>query len=191
MIVSGPSGSGKSTICKVLGQHPQVWISISATTRRKRSYEEEGKHYYFLEKETFEEWIGEGRFIEHAEILNRYYGTPLAPVEEKVRDGRIVLLDIDIQGQAILKEKGLDCVSIFILPPNMEILEERLRSRKTEKEEEIQRRLDRAKKEMERASLYDYQVVNDDLPQAVERVCAILKIPGGKWIQEIEILKGW
>ncbi len=180
VIISGPSGSGKSTICRHLRKHPLVWMSISATTRPKRPREVNGQDYYFLDQKTFEKWIQENKFVEYAKVIDHYYGTPLVPVEEKVSEGKIVLLDIDIQGHEIIKEKGvleqkgIPSISIFILPPSMEELEKRLRDRKTEKEEEIQKRLQRARKEMEKASQYDFQVLNDDVNRATQKVCDII-----------------
>lgn len=174
VILSGPSGCGKSTICRRLLEMPRVWLSVSATTRARRPGEVDGVDYYFLSREEFERRIAEGKFIEYAYFFDNYYGTPIEPVLEKVAEGYICVLEIDICGQEILKRKGVSCISIFIAPPSLEVLEQRLRARSTEGEAEIAKRLGRAREEMERASLYDYVVVNDDLDRAVEEVYRII-----------------
>ena len=176
IIVSGFSGSGKGTITRELvRRYPDRYaLSVSATTRKPREGEEDGVHYFFLSKEEFEEWIREGKFLEHACYVGNYYGTPAAYVEEKLDEGENVILEIEIQGAMQVKKKMPDSLLVFITPPSAEILEERLRGRGTESEESIRARLAQAVKEAEGCEAYDYLVVNDDLEDSIRRLHEIV-----------------
>jgi guanylate kinase len=174
IIVSGPSGCGKSTIVRRLLDE-KAWplrLSVSATTRKPRTGEVDGVHYHFWTVERFLQERDAGRFLEWAEVVGNYYGTPADEVTAYRDQG--VLLDIDVQGQAQVKKKCPDAVSIFVRTTHFHTLEERLRKRHTETEEAIQRRLANARIELARADEYDYQVINDDLETALASMRAIL-----------------
>lgn len=175
IVLSAPSGCGKGTIMKqILDADRNIKLSISATTRAPRAGEVDGEDYFFLSRTEFEEMIQKGDMLEHAEYAGNLYGTPKGPVEIWSNEGNDVVLEIEVQGGAQIKEKMPDCVSIFILPPSMKELSRRLHKRGTEDEEVIQRRLALARSEMEHAEDYDYIVVNDDLKTAVEDVKKII-----------------
>ena len=174
LVISGPAGAGKGTVVSRLVKDKNIRLSISATTRPPRGKEENGREYYFYEREQFEKLISENGFIEYAQYLENYYGTPKRPVEEWREEGKDVILEIEVQGCEKVKNSVPDCISIFIMPPSMEILEKRLRGRGTETEENIQKRMKRAKEELALAKNYDYVVVNDTLGDCVENVKAII-----------------
>jgi guanylate kinase len=184
IILSGPSGVGKSTIVARLLANPPVplRLSVSATTRRRREYEINGKHYHFWTRESFQDGIATGAFVEYAEVFGQYYGTPRTEVEPYREQGLGVLLDIDVQGAAQVRQKCPDTVSIFLRASSLDAAEElktleaRLRKRGTESEEAIQRRLSGARTELARAGEYDYQVINDNLERAVAEVSALISI---------------
>lgn len=176
VVISAPSGGGKGTILKELfARDPNLRLSVSATTRRPRPGEEHGKQYYFLSREEFEALIREGKMLEHAQYVGNYYGTPREPVEEWTSQGRDVVLEIEVQGGAQVKRLMPECVSIFIMPPSMRVLGERLRGRGTEDEATVQKRLEAAREEIPHAKDYDYVVYNDRLEDAVEEIQAILR----------------
>lgn len=176
LVVSAPSGGGKGTILKELfAQDDNLRLSVSATTRAPRPGEEHGKQYYFISREEFESLISQNKMLEHAEYVGNYYGTPRDPVEEWLAAGNDVVLEIEVQGGAQVKKLMPECVSIFILPPSMKILEERLRGRGTEAEETVQKRLSTARREIPQAKEYDYIVFNDRLEDAVDDIQAILR----------------
>lgn len=176
VVLSAPSGGGKGTILKELfSRDENLRLSISATTRKPRPGEEHGKQYYFISREEFEALIAEGRMLEHAEYVGNYYGTPKDPVVEWTGEGRDVVLEIEVQGGAQVKKLMPECVSIFILPPSMRVLGERLRGRGTEEESTVLKRLETARKEIPCAKDYDYIVYNDRLEDAVEDIRAILR----------------
>ncbi len=176
VVVSAPSGGGKGTILKELfARNDNLQLSVSATTRAPRPGEEHGKQYYFLSREEFEGLIDQGKMLEHAEYVGNYYGTPRDPVEEWLSRGRDVVLEIEVQGGAQVKKLMPECVSVFILPPSMKVLGERLRGRGTEAEETVQKRLAAARQEIPQAKEYDYLVFNDRLEDAVEDILAILR----------------
>ena len=176
IVFSGPSGSGKGTILHdVLEQNPSVMLSVSATTRSPREGEQEGVNYFFLSKNQFEQLIADGGMLEHACYCGNYYGTPRKPVEEALKNGKDVILEIEVQGALQIKQKFPECITVFILPPSMEVLESRLRRRQTEDEETIQKRLAKAKEELTFAKQYDYVVVNGELKTAVDDMQAILR----------------
>jgi guanylate kinase len=177
IVLSAPSGAGKTTITRrILEQHPsQVMFSISATTRAQRPGERDGVDYYFVSREKFEELITSGALIEYEEIFGNYYGTPASEIERTRQMGKRLLFDIDVKGGLSIRRKFPDdSILIFIAPPDMSVLERRLRDRKTEPEETIWRRLRRAGMEMSMASEYDHVVVNDDLESAVKQVERII-----------------
>lgn len=175
IIFSGPSGCGKGTLMKeLLARNDNVFLSVSATTRSPREGEQNGVHYYFLTKERFEELIAAEGMLEHACYCGNYYGTPKAAVEEKLNEGKDVILEIEVQGALQVMHKRPDAVSIFVLPPSAAELEHRLVGRNTEDRETIEKRLTQAKEEMKYAAQYDYAVVNDDLSEAVNELEAIL-----------------
>jgi len=178
-IISAPSGSGKSTLVNELRKFvPGLEFSISYTTRPPRGSEQNGREYHFISRQQFEEMIGRGEFLEHAEVFGNYYGTAKSVLEEARRRGNDVLLDIDVQGERQVKEKMPDAVSIFVLPPSRAELESRLRKRSISEnvrsEEVIRRRLDTARREIENYPNYDYILVNDRLEQSVDRLQAIV-----------------
>jgi guanylate kinase len=173
-VVSGPSGVGKGTLIgALLRRYPEAWLSVSATTRKPRPGEREGVDYFFLDEEEFLEGVRRGRFLEWAEVHGHLYGTPAEEVERKLSEGRDVFLEIDVKGALQVMEKVPEAVTVFIAPPSMEELEERLRRRGTEGEEEIDVRLRNAQQEAEFAPSFRYKLVNDRLDHAVEELCAI------------------
>ncbi|MBR6259722.1 MAG: guanylate kinase [Oscillospiraceae bacterium] len=175
-IVSGPSGVGKGTILgQVFSRLDNCWFSVSATTRDPREGEAHGVHYYFLTREEFIKQIEQDEFLEYAEYVGNYYGTPRSTITEHVEAGYNVFLDIEVQGSEQVCRKMPEAVSIFIIPPSIEALAERLRGRNTDSEEKIRARIKRAEEEIALAPNYDYTVVNDDLETAVNEVLAIIE----------------
>jgi guanylate kinase len=175
IVFSAPSGGGKTTIVKMLHKkYPQTVISVSATTRPKRPGERDGVDYYFLTREEFERKIKEGKFLEYEEVHGNYYGTLKEVVDNHVRDDRVVLFDIDVNGALSIKKHYPNAILIFIKPPSEEVLVERLKKRHTETEESIRRRLQRLPYEYEQAKKFDYVVVNDDLEQTLKQVEEII-----------------
>ena len=182
VVISAPSGGGKGTILKELfAKDDNLVLSVSATTRSPRPGEEHGKQYYFLQKEEFEELISQGKMLEYAQYVGNYYGTPREPVEQWMAQGKDVVLEIEVQGGAQIKKLMPGCVSIFILPPSMEVLEKRLRDRGTEEDATVRKRLEKAREEIPHAKDYDYVVFNDRLEDAVEDLRAILRAEKRKY----------
>lgn len=176
VVVSGPSGCGKGTVLgRLLKEDPNVFYSVSATTRAPRPGEVDGVHYFFLSKEQFEEKIKTGGMLEYANYVGNYYGTPSQAVEDQRSLGHDVILEIEIQGAMQVKAKCPDAVMVFVSPPSMEELKRRLIDRKTESEEVVNNRLKTAEKEMKAISKYDYVVVNDEVENAVSSLKAILQ----------------
>lgn len=174
-IISAPSGSGKSTLVNEVRQIvPGLDFSVSYTTRDPRGSEQNGREYFFVSRSEFEEMIGRDEFLEYAEVFGNYYGTARRFLREAEVNGHDLLLDIDVQGAEQLKKKTPDAVSIFILPPDRQKLEWRLRSRGLDAEHVIQRRLVTASREIENYSKYEYILVNDRLEESVETLKAIL-----------------
>lgn len=175
IILSGPSGSGKGTIVRqLLKQRDDTVLSVSVTTRAPRTGEREGVHYYFKTKQEFERLIENGELLEYAEYNGDYYGTPVKPVEKCVREGKNVILEIEVQGAEKVMDKREDIVSIFITAPSLTELERRLRRRGSETDASIEQRLKIARWELTRAFRYDYVVMNDKVHSAVERIQAII-----------------
>lgn len=175
LIVSGPSGVGKGTIVReVMRANPSLQFSVSATTRAIRPGEVEGKSYYFVTKERFEEMIAAGELLEHASYAGNYYGTPLKPVEEALAGGISVVLEIEVQGALQVMQRRPDVISVFIAPPSFDELKRRLAGRGDTPPEVAARRLQVAVQECQVAKQYQYTVVNDDLQRAVGALEAIL-----------------
>jgi len=176
-IISAPSGSGKSTLVnKLLKLVPNLDFSISYTTRPPRGAEKDGKQYHFVPREQFERMIQAGEFLEHADVFGNYYGTARRFLGEAEQKGHDLLLDIDVQGAAQIKQNLPDGVSIFILAPDFKTLELRLRHRSEDEEEVIQRRLATARREIENYDKYNYIVINDDLKESVECLMSIVQV---------------
>lgn len=178
LVLASPPGGGKTTVSRAIAeQDPQTLISVSATTRAMRPGEVDGTHYYFVSRENFEDMIAKGDMLEHALVYNNYlYGTPRAPVEKALSEGRDVLFDIDWQGNRKLSETAPDdVVSVFLLPPSWQALADRLHGRKQDSEEEIERRLGKARDEIAHYSEFDYVIVNNDLGDTIAQVRAILE----------------
>lgn len=175
IVVSGPSGAGKSTIIsRVMQKDPSIVFSISATTRTPRTGEANGVDYFFVTRERFHSMIENGELLEHAEYVGNCYGTPKAPVIESIETGKSVVFDIEVQGAAQIKAQCPEAILIFVVPSDFAQIEKRLRSRGTDSEEKIQRRLQTARREFARAQNYDYVVLNDDPDQAAEEMRSII-----------------
>lgn len=174
MVVSGPSGVGKGTVLKQISSFKGVAISISATTRKPREFEKDGVDYYFISREEFLENIKKEEMVEYNEYCGNFYGTIKSKLEELLKKNEIVLLEIDVNG-AFLISKKLDCVKIFLLPPNFNELKKRLILRGTETKENVEKRLKQAYLEMKNVYSYDYVVVNDEIKNAVEKIKSIAK----------------
>ena len=174
LIISSPSGGGKNTLINALiKQNNRVEHSISTTTRAKRAVERADDPYYFVTREEFEKMIAEDKFLEWAKVLDQYYGTTRAEVDRIFAKNHIAILDIDTQGAMQLKKKYPEVCTVFIEPPSLEILAERLRKRGTETEEQIQQRLTLARRELPHKSEYDHVIVNDILENALTRLMEI------------------
>ena len=162
IVVSGPTASGKSTLWHRLVQRSTVDFSVSATTRAPRKGEKDGYDYHFVSEEQFQEWVAEGAFLEHAEVHGKRYGTLRKHIESSLAKGHDIVLEIDVQGAVQLKDCDLPIISIFVKPPSLDVLRQRLRDRGTETEEQMNTRLAVVEKEMTYAKDYMFQVVNDD-----------------------------
>jgi guanylate kinase len=175
IVVTGPSAVGKGTICRALLQEaPDIRFSVSCTTRKARPGESHGVEYYFCTHEEFMQKAEQNELLEWAEVYGNYYGTPRQYVEEVTGAGQSVILDIDMVGARSVRERYPGAVSVFVIPPSMEALRQRIRGRGTESEEAVQRRLNEAPKWIEEGLNYDYVIVNDDLAAAVRHLRSII-----------------
>lgn len=175
LVVSGPSGAGKGTICKaLLERNPNIQISVSATTRSPRAGEVPGVNYHFLTKEIFEERIAAEGFLEHARVYDNYYGTPKDNVMAVLENGDDILLEIDIQGAMQVRDRMPDGIYVFILPPSMSELKNRIIKRGSETEESLNKRFNSAYQEIDFIKKYDYYIINDNLENAVYTLESII-----------------
>lgn len=175
IVVSGPSGTGKGTICKELIRRNDFWISVSATTRSPRNDEIEGKNYFFITKDAFENRIEKHDFLEYAQVYGNYYGTPKSSVLNKLENGIDVILEIDIQGALKVKDAYPEGIFIFILPPSMEELKNRIEKRGSETPESLLTRFRSAYEEINFVSKYNYAVINDKVDDAVKKIQCIIE----------------
>lgn len=175
-VISAASGTGKTTlVSRLVQQHPNVRVSVSHTTRPPRTGEVNGQHYYFVSEEEFVRLAGEGAFLEHAQVFGNYYGTSYESVQSMCEQGYDVILEIDVQGAQQVRQALPEALSIFILPPSLSVLEQRLRQRQTDSEEVIARRLSEAVDEIQQALTFDYVVSNRSLQQAEEELWCIFQ----------------
>ena len=189
LVVSGFSGAGKGTVIKeLLKEHDNYSLSISATTRKPREGEQDGREYFFKTKEQFEQMIAEDALIEHACYVGNYYGTPKSYVMERLEAGKNVILEIEIQGALKVKERFPDTLLLFVTPPSAGELERRLRGRGTETDEVIKSRLKRAVEEAEFMDRYDYILVNDDLETCVQEMHELIQAQRHKTSQNHEFI---
>ncbi len=171
IVLTGPSGVGKGTLMRsLLQRHPELYYSVSATTRSPRPGEVDGRHYYFISRSKFEQLVAQGEFIEWAEFAGNYYGTPRESVLNQIRAGKSVILEIELEGARQIRTSFPSALSIFILPPSFEELEHRIRSRGQDSPEAIANRLRRAQEEVKAADEFDMQIVNDDLQVALNSI---------------------
>ena len=176
LVVSGPSGAGKDTVVKYLMEaHPEIEISVSATTRAMRPGEEEGVNYYYMTNAQFEEKLARGEILEHVNYCGKYYGTPKSEVDRRIAAGTTVVLVIEVVGAANIKRMYPESTLVFILPPSMEELARRLRGRGTEDEAAVQKRLARAEEELREKDAYDFAIVNDDARRCAVELYEILR----------------
>ncbi|MEP3892193.1 MAG: guanylate kinase [Hellea sp.] len=176
VVLSSPSGAGKTTLTrKLLKENPDMAMSVSATTRQPRPGEKDGEDYYFISKNKFTDMVDDDEFLEYAKVFDNFYGTPRAPVEQALGDGRDVVFDIDWQGaQQLTQAAADDLVKIFILPPNMVELEKRLRTRAQDSDEVIAKRMSKSENEISHWPEYDYVIVNEDVGVAMEELRTIV-----------------
>lgn len=186
LVLSSPSGAGKSTLAGLLmGRVPNMWLSISATTRAPRPGEQDGREYHFLSDEKFQAMVDREEFLEWAKVFDHYYGTPLKPVEDAIGAGRDVLFDVDWQGARALRAADDEVVSVFILPPSHEELERRLRARAADSDDVIAKRMSKSASEISHWPEYDYVLVNRDIEETYRQLAAILRAERMKRIRQI------
>ncbi len=190
LVISGPSGAGKSSVVfKAIEGRDDVCFSTSVTTRDPRPGEQDGREYFFVKLERFLEMIKNDELLEHAEYVSNRYGTPRSYVQQRLDEGKNVVLDIEVQGARQVRRKMPEAVLIFIVPPSLEDLERRLRGRATDTEEAIQGRLNRARQEYREADFYDYLIVNDDLEKAAAQLNAIIEAEHCRFADWSDLLK--
>lgn len=171
IVLTGPSGVGKGTLMRsLLQRHPELYYSVSVTTRSPRPGESNGKNYYFISRSKFEQLVAQGEFLEWAEFAGNYYGTPREAVLNQVNSGQLVVLEIELEGARQIRRSFPDALSIFILPPSLNELEKRIRGRAQDAEDAIARRLRRAEEEIQAADEFDIQIVNDDFETALSAI---------------------
>ncbi len=188
-IISGPSGSGKDTVLKsVFKRVPDVKFSISSITRDMREGEMEGEKYNFVSRERFEQMLASDELLEHNVFLGNYYGTPKTPVINCIENGQDMFIEVDVNGAAQIRQKMPEAVSIFVMPPSLEVLKTRLCGRGTDNNEIIEKRLNEALREISQATEYDYIVVNDDLEKAVNDVVAIMSVDKFKTDRNLNLI---
>lgn len=191
IVLSGPSGAGKSTvIAQLLSERENIHFSVSYTTRSPRVGEEDGVNYNFVDKTEFERMIAANELLEYAMYVGNYYGTSLKVIRDKLEQGVDVLLDIEVQGAAKVKEKCPDAALIFVIPPSFEELSRRLHGRNTDNDEVIDGRLKQAREEYKQIPNYDYLVVNDKVPEAVKEIEAILLAHECRTQNRIHLVEG-
>ncbi len=196
VIISGPSGVGKGTIRKALFNVPDnnFCYSVSMTTRKPRDGEVDGQDYFFVSREEFERRIKENGFLEYAEFVGEYYGTPLDYIDKQMSEGKEVIVEIEVQGALQVKERLPEAVFVFIVPPSRKALVERLKNRGTDSDSKIKKRIDKAESEYSLAYKYDYIVVNDDVENAADRIYAIIRAEHAKTERSIhkynKLMKG-
>ncbi len=181
-VLSGPSGVGKGTVVEAIRRlHPHIWVSVSVTTRQPRPGERHGVHYRFVTREEYDAMVAGGQLLEHAEFSGNGYGTPRAPLEERLRAGQPTLLEIDLQGARQVRDSDPGAQFLFLAPPSWEELEQRLRGRGTESEAVIAGRLERARVEMAAAPEFDTVVVNDTVERAVSELVDLIESACPEW----------
>jgi len=189
IVVSGPSGAGKGSICKgLIKKRDDVIVSVSSTTRSPRKGEEHGINYFFKTKEDFEDMIEDDEWLEYAQVYDNYYGTPKKFVIDKIQEGHNILLEIDIQGALQVRKKYPEGVFVFILPPNMEELKNRIIGRGSETAESLEKRFSSAYEEIDFIKKYDYYIINDELDHAVDTLVSIIDAEKCKVVENIEDL---
>lgn len=177
IVITGPSGVGKGTLVgQLLRRHPRIWLSVSATTRPPRSGEVEGQHYWFLERSGFERQVAEGGFLEWAEFAGNLYGTPRRPVEERLNEGRPVILEIELEGARQVRRSFPAAFQVLIRPPSFAELERRIRGRGADSEAAIHQRLERARVELAAEAEFDAVLVNDDLAAALAELEGLMNL---------------
>ena len=176
-VITGPSGVGKGTIVsRLLSIYKKVWLSVSSTTRKPRAGEIHGEHYFFTDRDDFNQLIASGGFLEWAEFAGNFYGTPVDAVQTKIKEGRTVLLEIELEGARQVKKSYKNAFMIFIAPPDFNELEKRIRGRATDSEMSIKKRLKRAQEELKAMEEFDAIVINNDLDKAVKDIALVMNL---------------
>ena len=174
VVVSGPSGAGKTSVCRALKKYPGVVFSVSATTRPQRPGEQDGVDYHFVSPAEFERRVADGEFVESAKYGSYHYGTPRAPMVKSLAAGEVFVLEIDVQGTRQLREAGVEGLFVFVVPPGIDVLRQRLIGRGTDSADEIEQRLAIAADELRAADLYDQVIVNEDLDRTIGEIADII-----------------